>query len=141
VRVLIVEDEEAVREVLRDFVAGLGHEPAAVATAEQALEELGHARPDAILLDVRLPGISGLALLAQPAVRASGVPVVVVSGLATEDEARACLRLGALDYIRKPVTLDRLKAVLESLEPFAPAQEPSEARRPVERRWAPPVSV
>jgi CheY-like chemotaxis protein len=111
-RVLIVEDEQAIRDVFGEFVAGLGHEPIAAATAEDALEKLASERPDVILLDVRLPGMSGLDFLDHPAVRESGVPVVAVSGVATEAQARECLKRGALDFIRKPVSLERLGAVL-----------------------------
>ncbi len=68
-RVLIVEDEQAVRDVFREFLAGLGHEAITAATAEDALEKLASERPDVILLDVRLPGMSGLDFLALPAVR------------------------------------------------------------------------
>src|SRR2546425_4772393 len=88
-RVLIVEDEQAIREVFRDFVAGLGHEPIAVASAEDALEKLVSEQPHAILLDIRLPGMSGLDFLELPAVRDSGVPIVAVSGVATEEIGRA----------------------------------------------------
>src|SRR5216684_352842 len=106
-RVLIVEDETSVREVFRDLVTALGHEAIPVESAERGLENLQHDQAEAVLLDVRLPGMSGLAFLEHPEVRAAGVPIVVVSGMASEDEARACLRLGALDYLRKPVTLQR----------------------------------
>ena len=111
-RVLIVEDERTVRDVYREFVAGLGHEAITAATAEEALEKLATERPDVILLDVRLPGMSGLDFLDLPAVRESQVPVIAVSGVVTEAQARECLKRGALDFIRKPVTLDRLGAAL-----------------------------
>jgi DNA-binding response OmpR family regulator len=137
VRVLIVEDEEGVRDVYRDFVAALGHEPVPVESAERGLAKLQRQQADAVLLDVRLPGMSGLEFLVDPAVRASEVPVVVVSGLATENEARACLQLGALDYLQKPVTLERLGAVLELLEPFAGARRRAQAPPSGERRPAP----
>ncbi len=140
-RVLIVEDEEAVRKVFSDFVTALGHQPVAVETAELALEELRTGRPDAILLDLRLPGMSGLAFLDHPAARAARVPVVVVSGIATESEASTCLWLGALDYIQKPLALDRLSAVLEALALHADSPEPAEPGRRGERRPAPRVSV
>src|SRR5439155_735702 len=86
-RVMIVEDEEAVRDVFRDFLAGLGHESIPVATAEDALEKLVSEQPDTILLDIRLPGMSGLDFLELPAVQESGVPIVAVSGVATEAQA------------------------------------------------------
>ncbi|MGH7345521.1 MAG: response regulator, partial [Candidatus Rokuibacteriota bacterium] len=118
-RILVVEDDERLAEVFRDFTAELGYLPIVVGSAEAALEALTSARPDAILLDVRLPGMSGVEFLNLAEVRDSGVPVVVVSGVATEMEARACLKLGALDFIRKPVTLERLGQVLAYLGPFA----------------------
>ena len=140
-RVLIVEDEQALRDVFRDFVAGLGHEPIAVASAEDALEKLVSEQPHAILLDIRLPGMSGLDFLELPAVRDSGVPIVAVSGVATEGQARECLKRGALDFIRKPVTLDRLSAVLAYVEPFARARAESEQERGLDRRPAPRAAV
>jgi len=118
-RILVVEDDERLAEIFRDFIAELGYQPTVVGSAEAALEALTSARPDTILLDVRLPGMSGVEFLNLPVVRDSEVPIVVVSGVATEMEARACLKLGALDFIRKPVTLERLGQVLACLGPFA----------------------
>src|SRR3989338_6016302 len=140
-RVLIVEDEKALAEVFRDFVEELGHEGSVAPSAEVALEKLTGEQPDAILLDVRLPGISGLDFLDLPSVRDSGVPVVVVSGVATEEQARQCLRLGALEFIKKPVSLERLGAVLTYVEPFALARRRAQGWLGVERRPGPRVAV
>ena len=140
-RVMIVEDEEAVRDVFRDFLAGLGHESIPVATAEDALEKLVGEQPDAILLDIRLPGMSGLDFLELPAVQESGVPIVAVSGVATEAQARECLKRGALDFIHKPVSLDRLSAVLAYVEPFARARQQEAHARGPDRRPAPRATV
>src|SRR5207245_907858 len=105
-----------------------------------AVEALTSARPDTILLDVRLPGMSGVEFLNLPVVRDSEVPIVVVSGVATEMEARACLKLGALDFIRKPVTLERLGQVLAYLGPFALSRQ-QRTEHPVERRPAARAAV
>jgi len=140
-QVLIIEDEKDLAEVFREFVAELGHEGSVALSAEAALEKLAGEQPDAILLDVRLPGLSGLDFLDLPTVRESGVPVVVVSGVATEDEARRCLKLGALDFIRKPVSIERLGAVLTYVEPFARARRRAEGWLGVERRPEPRVAV
>src|SRR5260370_1443982 len=59
-RVLIVEDETSVREVFRDLVTALGHEAIPVESAERGLENLQHDQAEAVLLDVRLPGMTGL---------------------------------------------------------------------------------
>lgn len=135
-RILVVEDDERLAEIFRDFVGELGYQPTVVGSAEAALEALAAARPDTILLDVRLPGMSGVEFLSLPIVRDSEIPVIVVSGVATEVEARACLKLGALDFIRKPVTLERLGQVLSYLGPFALARRQQATPRPVERRPA-----
>ncbi|MBI2560886.1 MAG: response regulator [candidate division NC10 bacterium] len=140
-RVLVVEDEKAVGEVFVTYLLELGHQPVLVGSAEAALDRLTTASPDAILLDVRLPGMSGFEFLQLPLVRAAGIPVVAVSGVATEHQARECLRLGAVDFIAKPVPLERLGEVLEVLEPYARERrpEPSGGRR--ERRSAPRAAL
>ncbi len=140
-RVLIVEDQLAVSEIYCEFIKGLGHEPILTTSAESALEKLQSERPDTILLDLRLPGMSGAQFLGHPSVRESGIPVVAISGVATENQARECLRLGALDFIRKPVSLERLSAVLTYLEPFARARSGDDWPRVPERRPAPRVAA
>ena len=118
-RVLIVEDETDLGVVFRDFIAARGHEADVVGSAEAAVERLRAAEPpDVIVLDVRLPGMSGLDFMRLPLVRESTVPVIVVSGHATEHQARECLRHGALEFLTKPVPLDILGTVLEHAELF-----------------------
>jgi DNA-binding response OmpR family regulator len=118
-RVLVVEDEPDVSSVFRDYLLELGHEPVLVRTAEAALRILETERPDAILLDIHLPGLSGLDFLQLRPVRDSGLPIVAVSGVVTESQARECLRLGAIDFVGKPVAFERLGDVLASVEPLA----------------------
>jgi DNA-binding response OmpR family regulator len=133
-RVLVIEDEKAVADVFLDYLTELGHEPLIVRSAEAALGQLQAARPDAILLDIHLPGMSGLDFLRLPPIRDSGVPVVAVSGIATETQARECLKLGALDFVGKPVAFERLSAVLQYLEPQALERRMVELRREDRRR-------
>ena len=94
-RVLVVEDQVDLGDVFRDFLLELGHHPVVVHTAEAALATLQTERPDAILLDVQLPGMSGLDFLQLRPVRDLGVPIVAVSGVVNESQARECLQLGA----------------------------------------------
>src|SRR5207249_9890024 len=96
-----------------------GHQPVLVRRAEAALGKLQTDRPDAIILDIHLPGMSGLDFLQLRPVRETGLPIVAVSGVATESQARECLRLGALDFVGKPVPPERLRDVLVCLEPSA----------------------
>jgi CheY-like chemotaxis protein len=133
-RVLVVEDQVDLGDVFRDFLVELGHHPLVVHTAEAALASLQTERLDAILLDVQLPGMSGIDFLQLRPVRALGVPIVAVSGVVNEDQARECLRLGAADFLGKPVQLDRLNEVLTFIEPHAMSRVAELERRPEKRR-------
>ncbi len=115
-RVVIIEDERAVSDLFRDHLIDLGHDAIVAPSAEDALRMLAIGPVDAILLDLGLPGISGLEFLRLPAVLARSIPVIVISGTATEAQARDCLKYGALDFVPKPVPLSRLSEVLGFLE-------------------------
>ena len=115
-RVLVVEDEPGVLTALQDFVRELGCQPVGALTAEEALRLVESEPVDVVLLDLRLPGMSGLDFLRLRAFRDRGIPVVVISGIATEPEAHEALELGAIDFLRKPIGLDRLADVLSFLQ-------------------------
>ncbi len=129
-QVLIVEDEHDLGSVFHDCVTAFGHQAEVVASAEAALERLRVVPPNVIILDVNLPGMSGLEFLDLPVVRDSRIPVIVVSGFVTEDQARECLRLGAVEFLAKPVPLEVLGTVLDHLAVFAdsPDEDPCERR-------------
>jgi DNA-binding response OmpR family regulator len=140
-KVLVVEDELEVGAVFSDFLLELGHEPILARSAEAALSSLQNAEPDAIILDMNLPGMSGLDFLQLRPIRESGLPIVAVSGVATEAQARECLRLGAVDFVGKPVPFERLRVVLSYIEPHALFRQQTEAPTRPERRRAPRLSV
>ena len=120
-RILIVEDERELGRVFSDYMTQIGHHAEVVDSAEAALQRLHEAPPHVIVLDVKLPGMSGLQFLELPVVRHSGVPVIVVSGYVSEEQARQCLRLGALEFLAKPVPLDVLGTVLDHVAMLADA--------------------
>ena len=115
-RVLVVEDAQHGAALFLDTLTQLGHHARAVPTAGAALEELARERPDAIVVDLELLGADGLGFLGTPALRESGVPVLAVSREASDAQIRECLRLGAFDFMPKPVSLDRLREILMFLE-------------------------
>jgi CheY-like chemotaxis protein len=141
VKVLVVEDELDVGTVFRDFLLELGHEAVLARSAEAALSKLQTAKPDAIILDMNLPGMSGLEFLQLRPIRESGLPIVAVSGVATEAQARECLRLGAVDFVGKPVPFERLRGVLAYIEPHALFRRQTESEDRIERRRSPRVSL
>jgi len=142
-RVLVVEDEQDVGDVFLDYLLELGHQPLLVRTAEAALGKLVTERPDAIIVDVNLPGMSGIEFLQLRPIRESGVPVVAVSAVATESQARECLRLGAVDFVGKPLPFERLQEVLTYLEPHALDRKLGTDEAKPDRRSAPraPLTV
>ena len=115
-RVLIVEDAPAEAELFADLVAHHGHDPIVAPSAEAALDTLAVSSPDAVLLDIYLPGLSGLELLQILSARKQRCPVVVISGVATEDQARRCPELGAVEFLPKPLTVDQVELLLDFLE-------------------------
>ncbi len=133
-RILIVEDERELGRVFSDYMTQIGHQAEVVDSAEAALQRLHEAPPNVIILDVKLPGMSGLEFLELPVVRNSGVPVIVVSGYVSEEQARQCLRLGALEFLAKPVPLDVLGTVLDHVAVLAAPPEDGPALH--ERRLA-----
>ena len=139
-RVLVIDDDQAVCEVFGEFLQEIGHEPVITHNAETALDTLSAEKPDAVLLDVCLPGMSGLDFLQHATVRDLRVPILVISGRATESQAQECLRAGAFDFIGKPVALRRLQEALACFEP-KPDDPGRKVEAPSERRRAPRAVV
>ena len=115
-RLLIIEDELSLAETLRDFLQEEGHQVLLAGNGVEGLRAVLEEGPDAAFLHVVLPKLSGLGLLERLRQLGRSLPVVAMSGHASEDEVRACLRLGAVDYLAKPFSLDRLGLVLQVLE-------------------------
>jgi len=102
--ILIIDDEANLRRMLRALLEGEGYLVREAGSAEAGLEEVGRDPPEAILLDLMLPGISGLEALPRIEDMAPGVPVVMMSGRATLADAVTATRLGAFHFIEKPLT-------------------------------------
>jgi two-component system, OmpR family, KDP operon response regulator KdpE len=110
-RVLVVDDEPAIRRLLRQTLERAGHEVIDAADARVALAAVAQTAPDAVLLDLGLPGRDGLELVPVIA-RTPGIALLVVSARdATEDKV-AALDLGADDYVTKPFDSEELLARL-----------------------------
>src|SRR5947199_9813520 len=98
-RILVIDDDQAVCEVFGEFLHEIGHEPLITHTAETALDALRGQRPDAGLLDACLPGMSGLAFMRPETVRTLPVPILGVSGRATDSQPHDAPLAAALDII------------------------------------------
>ena len=103
VKVLIVDDEELIRLNLRMLLEDLGYRVVEAADGRQGLDAFDRERPDLILADLRMPVMDGLSMIAALREKSTETPVIVVSGAGTVQHAVDSLRLGAWDYVIKPV--------------------------------------
>jgi two-component system KDP operon response regulator KdpE len=113
-KVLIVDDEAAIRRGLRSTLNGLGFESAEAARGEEALSLVRTSRFDAILLDLRMPGIGGVETCRRIRQISPRLPILVISVNDSEDGKVEALDAGADDYITKPFGVKELMARLRS---------------------------
>ncbi len=113
-QILVVDDEVGIRELLSEILADEGHQVMLAESAGEARRLRERSRPDLVLLDIWMPDTDGITLLKEWA--ASGqltMPVVMMSGHATIETAVEATRIGALDFLEKPIALQRLLATVK----------------------------
>jgi DNA-binding response OmpR family regulator len=111
-RILVVDDEPDARELLQEFLTGKGYEVLTASNGEEALQKVKEERPHLILLDVRMPNMSGLEVLRRVRGIDQEVGVIMVTAVNEEETGREALQLGAFDYIVKPLDLEYLERSL-----------------------------
>ena len=117
-RILIVEDDEKSRRLLSDVLAFHGYEVAAVRSGEEGLRTANASAPDAALLDIQLPGISGFEVLAglrESARCGARLPVVAVTASVMEQDRKKILAAGFDAFVSKPVNIRDLLSTLDML--------------------------
>ena len=107
-RVLVVDDERAIRETLAEILADEGYVVTAVGSGEEGLRRFREESYDLLLLDVWLKDRDGLSILEAAQERLREVPVVMISGHASVETAVRAVRLGAYDFLEKPLSLERV---------------------------------
>ena len=113
-RILVVDDEPGVRTALEGILSDEGYEVTSVESAEAGLEAVGAAAFDAILLDVWLPGMDGIEALKELAERRVDAEVVMISGHGNIETAVRATKLGAFDFVEKPLSLEKTLLVLRN---------------------------
>ncbi len=111
-KLLLIEDDEHVAQVLAEAFASQGHATAIRYTGEDGLAYLTRERPDAVVLDVRLPRLNGVEVLRQIRVTDPALPVIIMTGLATPGEIAEVRRLGVTEIIEKPDILRHFSEAL-----------------------------
>ena len=128
--ILVVDDEMGIRELLNEILTDEGHTVYSAESAIQARTIREQMRPDLVLLDIWMPDTDGITLLKEWSKTGQlTMPVVMMSGHATIDTAVEATRIGALNFLEKPIALQKLlKTVNKALESSPKFIEPEEGR-------------
>lgn len=114
-RILVVDDEVGIRELLSEILYDEGHTVELAENAAQARAARLRMRPDLVLLDIWMPDTDGVSLLKEWGSQGLlDMPVIMMSGHATIDTAVEATRIGAMDFLEKPITLQRLLKTIEA---------------------------
>jgi UDP-3-O-acyl N-acetylglucosamine deacetylase len=116
-KIIIVDDEPSIRKTIEGVLTDEGYQTVSVGTANELFRVLETDKPNLILLDIWLPGMDGIETLGELRQRYSEIPVIMMSGHATIATAMKATKLGASDFIEKPIDLDALlKSICAALE-------------------------
>ena len=133
-RILVVDDESEIRGLLKEILADEGYDVDVAADAEQARESRAQHDPDLVLLDIWMPDTDGITLLREwSQTNGSACPVVMMSGHGTVETAVEATRLGAFDFVEKPLSLAKLLRTVER------ALDSGRNKRQANRTLVPPL--
>jgi len=112
-KILVVDDEEGIRETLKGILEDEGYQIETAASAEEGIELLKKTAPDLVILDIWLPNMDGIEALSLMRDHSPETPVVMISGHANIEMAVKSTKLGAYDFLEKPLSLDRIIITVE----------------------------
>jgi len=134
--ILVVDDEKNIRTSLEGILKDEGYRARGVPTAEELLKQVSQAAPDLVILDVWLPGMDGILALTELKRLHPELPVIMISGHGTVETAVKATKLGAYDFIEKPLSLEKtVLAVRNALDRQRLEQENRALRQTLERRY------
>ncbi len=134
--ILVVDDEKNIRRSLRMVLDGEGFDVLTAESAEEGLEVAREELPDLVLMDIRLPQMSGIEAMEVLLKERPGLPIIVISGHASVSEAVAAVQKGAVDFFEKPLDRERvLISVRNALKRGALEQELAHLREESDRRY------
>jgi two-component system NtrC family response regulator len=135
-RILVVDDEESLRRVTQLKLQQAGYETITAADGAEALEILDRRPQDLVLTDLKMPGMSGIELLQKIKAAYAEVIVVVITAYGTIESAVEAMRLGAYDYIIKPVNAEALNLIVSrALEHHRLREEVQSLRSAIDRKY------
>jgi DNA-binding NtrC family response regulator len=134
-RILVIDDEESIRDLLKDFLEAKGFQIVSASDGESGLKLLTEDAFALFLLDLMMPGMSGLDVLRQCAAKKIDVPSIVITAHATVQTAVEAVKLGAFEYITKPFNLEELYIVIKkALDVSTLQQENSSLKKELEKK-------
>lgn len=122
-KILVVDDELSIRQSLKGVLQDEDYRVSAAASGEEALEEVRKDAPDLVLLDVWMPGMDGLAALEEFKKSIPQTPVIIISGHGNIETAVKATRMGAFDFIEKPLSIDRILVSIQNALEFSRLEE------------------
>ncbi|UCD34381.1 MAG: sigma-54-dependent Fis family transcriptional regulator [Nitrospiraceae bacterium] len=122
-RVLVIDDEESIRNLLSDFLESKGMDVVSAPNGAEGLNLLKGEKFDLFLLDLMMPGMTGLDVLRQAAAEQLDIPSIMITAFATVQTAVEAMKLGAYDYITKPFNLEELYITVKKALDFSKLQE------------------
>jgi two-component system nitrogen regulation response regulator NtrX len=134
--ILVVDDEKNIRTSLEGILKDEGYRARGVPTGEELLKQVAQAAPDLVILDIWLPGMDGIQALTELKRLHPALPVIMISGHGTVETAVRATKLGAYDFIEKPLSLEKtVLAVRNALDRQRLEQENQVLRQTLERRY------
>jgi two-component system nitrogen regulation response regulator NtrX len=135
-KILVVDDERNIQTILKEVLQEEGYAVATTGTGEGCLDALKKGSCDAVILDVKLPDTDGISLIEKIKEMASECEIVVISGHATIEMAVEAIKKGAYDFIKKPLSLEKVRIVLShALEMHTYRKEKQTWDREIEERY------
>src|SRR5881397_893022 len=128
-KILIVEDEENERSGLAELVTSWGYRVETAADGTEGLQKATHWAPSIVVTDLKMPRMGGIELLGRLAEQAQTMAVVLVTAQGTIDSAVQAMRMGAYDYITKPIDTNRLRTILQNASALLGTKAENEAMR------------
>jgi DNA-binding NtrC family response regulator len=112
--ILVVDDESGIRQALDRFLRRVGYRVVTAESGAAALERIASDRPDAMLSDIRMPNMTGVELVPKALAAQPDLAIIMLTAIDSPKTAIECLRLGAYDYLIKPLDLEELELSLQS---------------------------
>ena len=111
--ILLIDDDEAILKAIGRSLTARGYALRTASSGREGLRLMAEDPPDLVISDIQMPGMDGVALLRAVRERFPDMPVILTTGYATVDTAIDALRLGACDYLKKPIRFEALLACIQ----------------------------